>query len=160
MNRHARARTQRILLIDAAALEDHIEYSVLGAHDDVYAVQQAPHGWSCSCPDARCRHAVCKHICFVQDRVLHGQSDYAAARQRLGTDLPRERELWAPGALEAHDKRAAPSACPVCREPIDVDESVFWCGSGCGCTTHAACWRRWRTARGSLCPVCRVKITL
>lgn len=94
--RRKRGSTQRILLIDQTKKTDEmvgemITYSILGTTDKVYDVlfprnaQSCPEQWdtedfatnvwSCSCPDYTMRHNQCKHIYFVQDKVLEQVSE-------------------------------------------------------------------------------------
>ena len=169
--RRYRGRTQRIFLINTDCRDDGLHFEVLGTSGNAYQVHQKPPNaqgwrkWRCTCPDFERRRETCKHIYFVDDRVLKNASFEKAV------ELVKQREfapqLWADqqanGQADAVEKPKnverrewLEQECAICTEPMTADEPTYWCQRVCGNSLHASCWRMWCKAKGQAqCPYCR-----
>lgn len=162
--RRVRGQTQRIFLIDAQCKEKKLCFTVLGTTGNSYNVAMREPDrfglckWTCSCPDFVQRRKRCKHIFFIDDRLLKN-CDFAKA-----VELIKARE-FAPQLLakqvqalqEAVARRPyVGEECAICTEEMNDQESTHWCSRVCGNSLHESCWKMWCQARGqAICPYCR-----
>jgi len=85
--RKQRGLTERLFLLNNDKYESKIEYDVEGTTGNVYMITFAKDPyvisrWKCTCPDFKRRQLTCKHMYFVQARVL-GMSDEAMQAETL-----------------------------------------------------------------------------
>lgn len=158
MGRRTRAQTQRILLVKVESDDEKIEYSILGTTGTIYTVKQCPKArryFDCSCPDSKMRRVDCKHIYFVQDRVLKGDLNFVKAKERL-EKVDIEAALWSTAEPAIVEQREwIGQDCAICIEEMSEQEPVYWCRTSCGQSVHDSCWKRWCQVRGPTCVYCR-----
>lgn len=164
-DRIRRMRSQPLYLIDATYMEGTLipKYIVSGATGSIYTVTlQQPRDdvtynrddITCTCPDysghARTANVVCKHCCYVLERVLNCRSSASA-------------DVEQPFTITKVPNRPSDVCCPICLEGADdntdENEQMTQC-DGCKQFIHVTCvevWLRRRVEYGAEpnCPLCR-----
>lgn len=174
--RISRALSQRIHLL---SVDDSGVFQVVGSTGDtVYEVKILPQ-LDCECPDARIRHAICKHMVFVWVRVLRLDAadieneideELSTMIQVKMMDIPQlcyypmqqagdsndEASVYSDKPL-AERRSLVDNTCPVCLMDFDEGGPVLWCSRSCGHNIHEACWVKWKAHKSGnhACVICR-----
>ena len=101
--------------VDSISTLDYFHYAVQGTTNNIYNISFISNGkWTCTCPDYKTRSTACKHIYFIQDRVLSAgtRSLWNKATDRISkktkNTTPEEKEILAqPEIIEYYKKRKA-----------------------------------------------------
>ncbi|RHZ50713.1 hypothetical protein Glove_493g58 [Diversispora epigaea] len=155
--RIGRAMTQFLHLIDYEIINPRLrKYSVLCPTGYVNTIVFSK-TVSCSCPDFRLGFQ-CKHIYFVFLKVLKVsprskliyQKELLAKELKLIFDnspeviLPNKKEIEKLKAIALIKRRPIDGDCLVRREPLNNNEKLIWCQSGCGNNVHQDCFDEWK----------------
>lgn len=147
--RRQRAAEQRILLLTTVEDPDHPstrKFHILGSTGTRYWVTGCAEldEWKCTCRDFTFRHQKCKHIFFVEDRVLRSNLPPLSGSSKEAKPPPREVDTQ--------------QECPICFEVlIEEGVSLDHCPH-CRNSFHLPCLTRWlrsKTNNSHSCPLCR-----
>lgn len=134
-----------------------VKFCVSGKTGRVYSIKcTKKHGIkSCTCPDHQGRNTKCKHMWFIQERVL--KSDEETAYAIAITRPSKDESVEAPESiLNEYKKRKMnennsdakterrkwiDEECPICYEPMLESEETEWCKNQCGNSVHLGCWK-------------------
>ncbi|RHZ89235.1 hypothetical protein Glove_17g45 [Diversispora epigaea] len=169
-NRIRRAKTEFMYLIGYEVINPRLrKYSVLGPTGYVHTIAISK-TVSCSCPDFHLGFQ-CKHIYFVFLKVLMVDQNNKLIYQKelLINELksifddsppvtlqPNDGEIKKLKSIAAIKRRPIDGDCPVCREPLNNNERLIWCQSGCGNNIHHNCFMEWKK-RKNTCVCCRTE---
>jgi len=178
INRINRGLQQRMFLIEYKIKNiHHFQFTILGNSCKVYNViiKKYP---TCTCPDYKRRHRVCKHICFIIGRVLKSVSTiYNIPLSDSNLELLyKELETISQNVIanqticdkykyaiskKNKDKKIerkpihSDDCCPICFEEFNIKEKIIYCKLGCGNNVHKTCFDMWIKAKGPTCVLCR-----
>lgn len=174
MFRRWNAHNHRLYLLATQKKHDYIEFSVMGTSGNVYEILLYPYGAikKCTCPDHVHRKKFCKHMFFVQDRVLNeveAPKRWNVALKRI-EDSERTANFYAPGNLisaynkivnsdheqtEVKQREFIDQECVICLEIMTKEDQLVWCKRVCGNSVHRSCYENWRKHNKSTCVHCR-----
>lgn len=168
--RRNRSRDSRILLRGVEKVDDDedatIRFEVQGTSSVYWVLLNLFRGIvSCDCPDFQRRKCKCKHMYFIQDRVLRAPSpetDDEVKLWRIANELLENRELLAsvmpkPAVVVAQKPITTTDECPICYEEFGK-EATLWCKKQCGTSFHKSCLLKFfksGTNYSQQCPYCR-----
>ncbi|KAL1872219.1 hypothetical protein Plec18167_006822 [Paecilomyces lecythidis] len=164
-----RATTQRMYVVgQTRSGTDAVpegKFDIVGTTGNIYRVGIGKEP-SCSCPDARKRSDLCKHIIYVLVNVLKAPEHLQYQLAFLSSEL-REIFQGAPSSSKdsastedtAGKRKPVEGDCPICFMEFDPNtEEIVWCKAACGNNVHKVCFQRWATTQrqsGVRCVYCR-----
>src|SRR3972149_177621 len=177
---------QEMYLLLDESLNDGKEllFHVIGSVGNIYKVTIKDNEWyySCECPDHKFRKKKCKHVYFIEERVLKyntGLSIYQKAFNRYQNKKKfiQEDSVWIPDIniqkkyldYIIHDlkkgtrKRKRPNRygnneiCGICMDKIEIDDDLVICEYVCQNRTHKTCFNIWKKSPygSNICIYCR-----
>jgi predicted nucleic acid-binding Zn finger protein len=161
-----RALNQKLCLINQEKRNDEIEYSIMGTTGNIYSIIINKRDiWKCSCPDYLNRKRDCKHILFLQMKVLNSSkwneiSKYNLSDLWIEKDLKQKYETkkrklcTKEEEINKKDLRKNDN-CGICFELINEEDNIFGCPF-CKNILHQFCWNQWLKVNNS-CVFCRKK---
>lgn len=172
-NRRERALQQRMFLLDVR-LKDEIywTFSVKGSSNSIYQLVLNPEKYSCSCPDHKNNHKICKHMMFLVIRVAKCSSftmdSFENNRGRMTPEFYKEVSTHILKRIEKavkesqqnqkldkcpNDKLNEP--CPICYEDLGSNNDLTSC-ENCFNWFHEECLTTWlNRGANQTCPYCR-----
>jgi hypothetical protein len=159
-NRQARALEEEMFVTeasrDASSCAWHL--AIAGSKDSSYVVVKGPEDASCSCPDFLSQAATCKHMYFIDLRILELESPLSSFDYE--TD---ERLLYLlegqPSDQEQLARRLKTQDCAICFEPTSFHWTERRYCSTCSELIHLPClfgwfaWHNWQSELAT-CPLC------
>ncbi|RHZ50706.1 hypothetical protein Glove_493g57 [Diversispora epigaea] len=152
-----RATSEFLHLINYEVINPRLrKYSVLGPTGYVYTIVISKNV-SCSCLDFQ-QGFHCKHIFFVLLNVLkmNPKNKLIYQKELLTKELksifdnspsitlPNQMEVEKLKAIASIKRRPIDGDCSICREPLNNNENLIWCQSGCGNNIHHDCFIEWK----------------
>jgi hypothetical protein len=138
---------QRLYLLEKS--DDNKKFSVIGTTGNVYEVEnEGENLWSCTCPDYKKRHVVCKHCYFVIDKNLCSVKE-----------APKEVvEQWKKRKSNKNgveQKSLENEVCGICIDEMGQNEKLVYCKYSCGKSVHEECFKMWEKKGKTTCVYCR-----
>jgi hypothetical protein len=151
LERRDRGRTERLFLMDRSDQK----FKVAGTSGNIYTVTKITDmKWSCTCPDFKTRHRVCKHSYFVIDKCLNSNiapQEYLAPTKAV--EKWKKRKTTESDTVEK--KPIEDEMCGICMEDLEGDEELSYCLYSCGKSTHKQCYEMWEKKKQTTCVYCR-----
>lgn len=175
-DRKQRGLTQKLYLVESLpkSISFSRTYLVMGSSGNVYTViiTNIP---TCTCPDYKKRHQLCKHIYFILHRIMkvvENDDKLKYTNKELNELFKNIPSTFSQNIIvseniknkyhrlinkEEVDKRDTDDLCPICLDDLDNNEELDSCKYSCGKYVHKKCFEITVNARGgeSKCIFCK-----
>jgi len=190
-DRRERAVTQRLYLLEENLKSDNLMiYTVMGSTGNVYEIQlnftYDEEEWECNCPDFARRQQKCKHIYFIQYKVLPGFNGSATWAERAMGRYKKPCSVIAPemvlkefskitGSVESEENTPTTveeifgnkqrpylgESCAICFDDMTAECKLVFCYESCGNSVHQDCFVKWAKHQSiTSCVHCRHEIDM
>ena len=164
--RAIRGLNQRMYLLNIKKNSNSWDFGVEGSSRNSYKLQMNQSGnLSCSCPDFRTRHKICKHLYFIIGRIAKLESIVYLVKDKLTLQQYKHIENALISRFNSYQsdtieqkgvnnkKGEKGESCVICFESLE-GETVIQCLTTCKNFFHKECMDIW-LSKNKKCPLCR-----